>query len=110
MLSNIGVETGEVGSKVILRYRRDSGTVLTLEEESVHGPRSSAVFYDVDDTTTTEVTIRGNKISILYHKSGQVNVWWIEQDLALHLSGQSSVDTATDFIVRLVPYSGRHGN
>lgn len=105
-LESVGVETRETGTRVTLEYEGEHGTVFALEEDPVHGPRSSATFYDADDTVVTDVTIRGNQISILSHKSGQVNVWWIEQGLALYLNGQAEADTAVDFISRLVVYAG----
>lgn len=105
-LTGVGVETKETGTRVALEYKDARGNTLALKEDSVLGPRGSAVLYDADDTVVTEVTIRGNAISILYHKSGQVNAWWIEQGLGLYLSGRCSTDAAVDFIQRLVVYPG----
>jgi len=105
-LAGVGVETKETGTRVTLEYKDAGGNALALKEDSVFGPRSSAVLYDADDTVVTEVTIRGNAISILYHKSGQVNVWWSEQGLGLYLSGRCSADAAADFIQKLAVYTG----
>lgn len=104
-LVSVGVKSGKTGAKVALEYGNKAGTVLTLEEQPLNGPRSSTVLYDADDTVITEVTVRGLVIEILYHNSGAVNVWWIEHSLVLHLSGQGDADTAFDLIDKLVPYS-----